>query len=64
MRLRRACRRRQRSACSLPIHQPPDIVTYDVAKPDQIKQPTAVNDDILKGKKLGDVKEMYMSPTA
>ena len=45
------------------IHQPPDIVTYDVAKPDQIKQLTAVNDDILKGKKLGDVKEMwYTSP--
>ena len=41
------------------IHQPPDIVTYDVAKPDQIKQLTAVNDDILKGKTLGDVKEMW-----
>ena len=38
---------------------PPDIVTYDVAKPEQVKQLTAVNDDILKGKKLGDVKEMF-----
>ena len=36
------------------LQTPPDIVTYDVAKPEQIKQLTAVNDDILKGKKLGD----------
>jgi hypothetical protein len=35
---------------------PPDIVTYDVARPDQVKQLTAVNDDILKGKKLGAVQ--------
>lgn len=38
---------------------PPDIVTYDVASPAQVRQLTAVNEDILKGKKLGDVKEMW-----
>ena len=43
--------------------KPPDIVTYDMPSPQQIKQLTAVNDDILTGKKLGDVKEMwYTSP--
>jgi dipeptidyl aminopeptidase/acylaminoacyl peptidase len=41
------------------LQLPPDIVTYDVSKPDQVKQLTAVNDDILKGKKLGAVKEMW-----
>ena len=45
------------------MQMPPDIVTYDVAKPDQVKQLTAVNDDIMKGKKLGAVKEMlYTAP--
>jgi dipeptidyl aminopeptidase/acylaminoacyl peptidase len=39
--------------------EPPDIVTFDIASPQNIKQVTWVNDDILKGKKLGDVKEMW-----
>jgi dipeptidyl aminopeptidase/acylaminoacyl peptidase len=44
-------------------HVPPDIVTYDVAAPQQVKQLTNVNDDILAGKKLGAVNEMwYTSP--
>jgi dipeptidyl aminopeptidase/acylaminoacyl peptidase len=38
---------------------PPDIITYDIAKPGQITRLTAVNDDILEGKKLGAVKEMW-----
>jgi len=40
-------------------HVPSDIVTFDVATPTQIKQLTNVNEDILAGKKLGDVKEMW-----
>ena len=38
---------------------PSDIVSFDVATPTQIKQLTNVNEDILAGKKLGDVKEMW-----
>ncbi len=43
--------------------KPGDIVSYDIAAPQQMKQLTAVNDDILAGKKLGQVTEMwYTSP--
>ncbi len=38
---------------------PPDIVSYDVANPSQVKQLTHVNEDILAGRKLGDVTEMW-----
>jgi len=38
---------------------PPDIVAFDLASPGQVKKLTAVNDDILAGKKLGEVKEMW-----
>jgi dipeptidyl aminopeptidase/acylaminoacyl peptidase len=42
---------------------PPDIVTFDLASPGQVRKLTAVNEDILAGKKLGEVKEMwYASP--
>jgi dipeptidyl aminopeptidase/acylaminoacyl peptidase len=41
----------------------PDIVVFDVNNPAQMKQLTNVNEDILAGKKLGDVTEMwYTSP--
>jgi dipeptidyl aminopeptidase/acylaminoacyl peptidase len=40
-------------------HAPADIVSFDVATPTQIRQLTNVNDDILAGKKLGDVREMW-----
>jgi dipeptidyl aminopeptidase/acylaminoacyl peptidase len=40
-------------------HQPPDVVSIDLAAPQQIRQLTAVNEDILAGRKLGDVKEMW-----
>lgn len=39
--------------------KPPDIVTWDLAAPQQIRQLTAVNDDILAGRKLGEVAEMW-----
>jgi dipeptidyl aminopeptidase/acylaminoacyl peptidase len=39
--------------------RPPDIVSWDLAAPDKIKQLTFVNDDILAGKKLGNVTEMW-----
>jgi dipeptidyl aminopeptidase/acylaminoacyl peptidase len=38
--------------------KPPDIVTFDLAAPGQMKQLTNVNEDILAGKKLGAVTEM------
>ena len=43
---------------STSFQAPGDIVTYDLASPQNIRQLTWVNDDILKGKKLGDVKEI------
>lgn len=39
--------------------KPPDVVIWDLAAPQQIKQLTAVNDDILTGRKLGNVTEMW-----
>nr|MBA3269341.1 S9 family peptidase [Acidobacteriota bacterium] len=41
--------------------KPGDIVTYDLNSPAQMKQLTNVNDDILAGKKLGAVTEMWYS---
>jgi dipeptidyl aminopeptidase/acylaminoacyl peptidase len=43
--------------------KPGDIVSFDLKNPGTMKQLTAVNEDVLMGKKLGDVKEMwYTSP--
>jgi dipeptidyl aminopeptidase/acylaminoacyl peptidase len=39
--------------------KPPDIVSFDIGTPQQMKQLTAVNEDILAGKKLGEVTEMW-----
>ena len=39
--------------------KPGDIVSFDVNNPSQVKQLTNVNEDILAGKKLGDVTEMW-----
>jgi dipeptidyl aminopeptidase/acylaminoacyl peptidase len=39
--------------------KPPDIVTWDLAAPDRMRQLTFVNDDILAGRKLGNVAEMW-----
>ena len=41
------------------FQKPADIVTFDIASPANVKQLTAVNDDILAGRKLGEVKEMW-----
>ena len=38
---------------------PHDVVAYAVASPGQFKKLTSVNDDILAGKKLGQVTEMW-----
>lgn len=40
-------------------HQPPDIVSIDLADPTRVTQLTAVNDDILAGRALGAVTEMW-----
>ena len=40
-------------------HQPPDIVRFNVKMPGVITPLTAVNDDILAGKKLGKVDEIW-----
>jgi len=39
--------------------QPGDIVSFDLKTPGAIKQLTAVNEDILTGRKLGEVKELW-----
>jgi dipeptidyl aminopeptidase/acylaminoacyl peptidase len=39
--------------------QPGDIVSFDLKTPASIKQLTAVNEDVLTGRKLGDVKELW-----
>jgi dipeptidyl aminopeptidase/acylaminoacyl peptidase len=45
-------------------HEPGDIVTFNVRSADRIQELTAVNDDVLAGKKLGEVEEIwYSSPT-
>ncbi|HXE76241.1 MAG TPA: S9 family peptidase [Candidatus Xenobia bacterium] len=39
--------------------RPADVVTFNVAKPAEMKQLTAVNDDILGDVKLGEVEEIW-----
>jgi dipeptidyl aminopeptidase/acylaminoacyl peptidase len=43
------------------FHQPPDVVRLDIRKPAEIAQLTAVNEDILAGKKLGNVEEVWFT---
>ena len=38
---------------------PPDVVAFDIAQPAKITQLTAVNEDILAGRKLGKVEEIW-----
>jgi dipeptidyl aminopeptidase/acylaminoacyl peptidase len=40
-------------------NKPADIVTLDLRTPDRIRQLTAVNDDVLKNVKLGEVEEIW-----
>ena len=42
---------------------PPDIVSFDLAAPDKQRKLTEVNADIVAGKKLGEVKEMWYTST-
>ena len=39
--------------------KPGDIISFDVKNPATIKQLTAVNEDVLAGKKIGDVNEIW-----
>ena len=43
--------------------QPGDVVSFDLKTPASIKQLTAVNEDILAGRKLGEVKELWYTST-
>ena len=40
-------------------HKPGDIVTFNVRRPGELKQLTDVNGDVLAGKKLGAVEEVW-----
>jgi dipeptidyl aminopeptidase/acylaminoacyl peptidase len=39
--------------------RPGDVVTFNVNRPSEIRQLTAVNDDVLAGKKLGEHEEIW-----
>jgi dipeptidyl aminopeptidase/acylaminoacyl peptidase len=41
------------------FQKPGDIVAFDIKQPRVLKQLTFVNDDVLEGKKLGDVNEIW-----
>lgn len=42
-------------------HKPPDVVTVNLRKPTEIAQLTAVNDDLLAGRQLGEVEEIWVT---
>ena len=42
-------------------HKPPDIVTVNLRKPAELVQLTTVNDDLLAGRQLGEVEEIWIS---
>jgi dipeptidyl aminopeptidase/acylaminoacyl peptidase len=45
------------------FHKPGDIILFDLKSPQAIKQLTTVNEDVLAGKKLGEVHEIrYSAP--
>ena len=45
------------------FHKPADVVRFDVARASDIQQLTHVNDDILTGRKLGEVHEIKYEST-
>ncbi len=45
------------------FHSPADVVIFDVDDPSSLKQLTAVNEDILADKKLGEVHEITYTST-
>ena len=44
-------------------HRPGDVVAYDLNSPGDLNQLTRVNDDVLAGKRLGDVEEIWYEST-
>jgi dipeptidyl aminopeptidase/acylaminoacyl peptidase len=42
-------------------HQPGDVVTFDIRRPQQVAKLTDVNGDILSGRSLGQVEEVWYS---
>ena len=45
-------------------HRPGDVVAFDLGSPGEIHQLTHVNDDVLAGKRLGDVEEIWYESTS
>jgi dipeptidyl aminopeptidase/acylaminoacyl peptidase len=45
------------------FHEPGDVVTFSVKRPQQLAQLTFVNDDVLHGVKLGEVEEIWYTST-
>lgn len=45
------------------FHQPGDVVSFSLSNPQQIRQLTHVNDDILAGITLGEVEELWYTST-
>jgi len=43
--------------------EPPDIVKYDLARPRNIVRLTQVNDDLLAGRRIGEVEEIWYTST-
>jgi dipeptidyl aminopeptidase/acylaminoacyl peptidase len=41
------------------FHQPPHLVTFDIKRPGAIRTLVDVNQDVLAGKKLGEVEELW-----
>ncbi len=44
-------------------HEPGDVVTYDLNRPGEIRRLTEVNADVLAGKRLGEVEEIWYEST-
>src|SRR5690606_9862623 len=40
-------------------HEPGDVVAFELRAPDRIRRLTAVNDDVLAGRALGEVEEIW-----
>ncbi len=44
-------------------HEPGDVVAFDLSRPGEIRQLTRVNADVLAGKRLGEVEEIWYEST-
>ena len=44
-------------------HNPTDVVSFNVKRPDRVTQLTFVNDDVLAGRQLGEVEEIWYTST-